>query len=208
MGGTTFTQVGYGRNVTDVFNVLVDDAIYHYGRDSYNGTISTTSLGYEIDLNKYPKLAKALKKNDWKVIDEYDKILHPEKRISTFTRELAYYNSFTPKWNEIKETVARVKGVQNLKQFVVVEKSKLNQRLPFRTEVFTTKAEAKTAAKTKTLTAKENVYVLQLRSDNSKVKIGAFELCTDGKQFKSKRESKNKLYLPIYKFTFFVFAAE
>lgn len=208
MGGTTFTQVGYGQTAREAFDALVDEAIRYYGRDPYNGSISTTSLGYEIDLKKYPKLAKALKKNDWKVIDEHDELLHPEKRISTYIKEPAYYNAFEPKWHEINEVVPRKKGVQNLKRFVVVEKSKLNQRLSFYTEVFNTMSEAKAAAREKTLKLKENVYVLRLRSDNTQFKVGGFEFWTDGKQFKSPRQSKTRVYLSIYKFTFFVFAAE
>lgn len=208
MGGTTFTQTSYGTNVGEVFGALVNEAISYYGWDPYNGSISTTSLGCEIDLKKYPKLEKALKKNDWETIDEYDEILHPEKRISTYIKELAYYNAFEPKWYNIKETVIRKKGVQKLKRFVVVQKSKLNERLPFGTQVFETISDAKKAAKAKSLMTKENVYVLQMRSDNSKVKVGTFELLTDGKQFKSQRQSKTKVYLPVYKFTFFVFAAE
>lgn len=60
MGATNFVEImkGYD-NHNDAYQQAVDDAIYDYGNDPYNGTISTTS-GYDYlgevsrkDLEKY-----------------------------------------------------------------------------------------------------------------------------------------------------------
>ena len=44
MGATNFMAFGIGKTVDDAFTALVHEAIYEYGHDPYNGTISTTSL--------------------------------------------------------------------------------------------------------------------------------------------------------------------
>lgn len=205
MGGTTFEVVEYGTNVKEVFNSLYDNAKWEYGTDPYNGTISTTSLGREIIPND--KLKKALKKRDWKTLEEFDNELYPEKRVTRYIKELAHYEAYSTKWVDLKETVSRQKGVQTLKRFVVISASQVNNR-PFYLNTYDTLSEAKRVAKEKSLQNEEKVYVFQMRSDKSKVKIGAFDLQSDGKKYKSKRISKTKVYLPTYKFTFFVFAAE
>jgi hypothetical protein len=42
MGASWFKQTGYGTSLKDTYNNLRQDAEEEYGRDSYNGTISTT----------------------------------------------------------------------------------------------------------------------------------------------------------------------
>ena len=44
MGACNFIEFGEGKTAKDAFNVLVSEAIYDYGHDPYNGTISTTTL--------------------------------------------------------------------------------------------------------------------------------------------------------------------
>lgn len=44
MGATNFMAFGIGKTVDDAFAALVHEALYEYGHDPYNGTISTTSL--------------------------------------------------------------------------------------------------------------------------------------------------------------------
>lgn len=43
MGGTSFSNFGEGDNPQQVYDRLVSDAVYEYGSDGYNGTISTTN---------------------------------------------------------------------------------------------------------------------------------------------------------------------
>lgn len=45
MGAQPFTHLIEGSNPSECFERLVNDAIYEYGNDSYNGTISTCTLG-------------------------------------------------------------------------------------------------------------------------------------------------------------------
>ena len=81
MGAETYTINAKGTNVKKIFNNLVEEALYRHGHDSYNGTISTTSLGANIT-NKIPaNILKSSKKlsdfiNDW---ENNDSILFPEK---------------------------------------------------------------------------------------------------------------------------------
>lgn len=44
MGATNFITFGIGKTAEDAFAALVHEAMYEYGHDPYNGTISTTSL--------------------------------------------------------------------------------------------------------------------------------------------------------------------
>lgn len=212
MGGTTFEQVQYGTNVNQVFDALTKEAIYHDGNNSYNGTISTTSLGTEINLSKYPKLAKALEQKDFETMDEYyEDVLYPEKRVSNYISELAYYNVCKPEWVEEKENVTRKKGCKMLKEFGIMTQSKYDKNsISFKS--YPTLTEAKKNAKQLSLKENEDVIVFQYRSvqdglRKEKVKLGKFKLVSEGKQNETKVKSKNKAYMPVYKFTFFVFAA-
>lgn len=44
MGACNFIAFGKGKTAREAFDMLVDEALYVYGHDAYNGTISTTSL--------------------------------------------------------------------------------------------------------------------------------------------------------------------
>ena len=71
MGATNFDHVVSGYNVREVFDDLVEDAIFENGNDSYNGTISTCSLGRcKLQFEKYSesnlkKAYKFVESNDW-----------------------------------------------------------------------------------------------------------------------------------------------
>ena len=45
MGGVNFIKKTYSYSAEEAFKQLYDDAVREHGRDSYNGTISTCSLG-------------------------------------------------------------------------------------------------------------------------------------------------------------------
>lgn len=42
MGACTFQTSAYGKSIQEAYKNAVDDAVYEYGADTYNGTISTT----------------------------------------------------------------------------------------------------------------------------------------------------------------------
>lgn len=44
MGACNFITFGRGKTADDTFAALVHEAMYEYGHDPYNGTISTTSM--------------------------------------------------------------------------------------------------------------------------------------------------------------------
>ena len=44
MGACNFIEFKVGKTARDAFDELVEDSVYEYGHDPYNGTISTTSL--------------------------------------------------------------------------------------------------------------------------------------------------------------------
>jgi hypothetical protein len=52
MGGTDFEDYAFGKTVRDAYDAAVKSAIWEYGHDPYNGTISTTDGFVEI---KCPK---------------------------------------------------------------------------------------------------------------------------------------------------------
>ena len=44
MGACNFIEFGEGRNVREAYATLVEEAVFEYGHDPYNGTISTCTL--------------------------------------------------------------------------------------------------------------------------------------------------------------------
>lgn len=44
MGACNFIEFSLGKTADEAFDRLVHEAMYEYGHDQYNGTISTTSL--------------------------------------------------------------------------------------------------------------------------------------------------------------------
>lgn len=45
MGGCSFSVSAKAKKPRDAFNELVEEAVYMYGHDPYNGTISTCEIG-------------------------------------------------------------------------------------------------------------------------------------------------------------------
>lgn len=53
MGATNFFESAEGKTAQEAFDLLQEEAVYWYGRDPYNGTISTCALA-----NKKPKVVQ------------------------------------------------------------------------------------------------------------------------------------------------------
>jgi hypothetical protein len=74
MGTSNFGNMAVGRfkSASEAYNTLVEDALYEYGHDSYNGTISTTG-GFimEKDFPRYE--SKAFYKWQDKTIEKAQK---------------------------------------------------------------------------------------------------------------------------------------
>lgn len=52
MGAYSFHDVGKGNTAAEAYRAAVDDALFEWGHDAYNGTISTTSGYVKIPLEE------------------------------------------------------------------------------------------------------------------------------------------------------------
>lgn len=203
MGATVFTMNAKGRNVNEVFDSLYEEAIMMHGHDSYNGTISTTSLSNEVNI------PENIKKNREK-LSEYindeknDRKLYPSKWETTYA-DLgpSHYEAFTPTWVDDKRTPQRQNGVKTINEFSLVTKKDGR----YVRGTYKTLTEAKRAAKEAALARKEAITIKKHRSNGDRFTWGHFELTSDGKEYKSARKAKNKIYMPINEYIFFVYAA-
>jgi hypothetical protein len=63
MGGCTFTTEARGKTLREAYGNAVQDALYEYGHDPYNGSISTTDGAVDIS-DCFPKGIRAATKRD------------------------------------------------------------------------------------------------------------------------------------------------
>lgn len=210
MGATTYTIKAKGANVKEVFNSLVDDAVYEYGHDSYNGSISTTSLSKEIKLpqeilkgkNKYKKIYEYFDKNEDK--------LFPSKWETTYAvLGVNHYEAFAPEWVENEDIPERENGVKTIAKFSIMleEEAYMKTRAYQAHNKYETLGEAKREAKAMALKFGQNVTIKKHRSNGEMFQLGHMNLISDGKEYKSARTAKTKIYKPIYEFMFFVYAS-
>jgi len=81
MGACDFQTFGFGKTVQDAFKDAINTAYYEQGHDSYNGTISTTSLRYT-NLYNAPKYGtKAWDKFINEYFDKYGQPGYAEKWV-------------------------------------------------------------------------------------------------------------------------------
>lgn len=123
MGAELFTMSAKGNDVKEVFDNLVEEAIYMHGNDPYNGTISTTSLANEIRLPKEVQKSKDKKKALGEVLmeDQYFGFIHKwETRYADLG--VVHYESYVPKWVADTHKPKIEKGVRTEKKFSVVKK--------------------------------------------------------------------------------------
>ena len=208
MGATTYIEKALGQDVEEVFNTLVSEAEYFHGHDPYNGTISTTTLHRELNLSK--DLIKAVKNGNWQVMEENDRKLYPAKWETNYIKEIKHYEAFTPTWVADKDTPRREKGVKTLTQYAIMtvtnEKYTTNG-VYARIRTYAKLTDAKREAKELAISSGRNVIIKQVRSNGDLFKIGQMNLVSDNKVYKSARKTKTKTYLPVYEFTFFVYAS-
>lgn len=200
MGAVTFELETIGNDVNEEFNNLVEEAIHGYGNNPYNGTISTTSLGSEIELTN--EIKKLFKNEDY---DKLYRIFYPEKRYTQYTKETDHFKRYVPKWEDNREVVRRKKGVRTIKQYSLKPKKYLGPRIHKRYDSI---GEAKRAAKKLSIEYGTSIEIVQHRSNGDTFRLGEMSLQTDGKKFRTQRTVKSAVYLPVYKFTFYVCAAE
>lgn len=204
MGATTYTIKASGRNINEIFNALSEEARHRYGYDSYNGTISTTTLGSDITNKISVDILRNKKKlidfmNDW----ENDSVIYPIKGETTYINlGIDHYKAYTPTWNADKQTPKREKGVTTLQRF-----SYGIEGTSQRSRQYETLSEAKKDAKNYIKVMKQTITLYQHRSNGTKFIVGHFELTSDGKEYKSARKSQAKIYMPINEFILFVYAA-
>ena len=72
MGAQNFYHIIEGYSAGEAFDELFSDAIYKKGHDSYNGTISTCSLGYVKKMSSSGKYTKSILKKAMKYMEEDD----------------------------------------------------------------------------------------------------------------------------------------
>ena len=210
MGATTYTIIGKGTNVREVFNSLVDDSICYHGIDPYNGQISTTTLGREVKLPEDILQAKDRNNKIYDYVDDNDRRMYPTKRKSNYANlGVHHYRAFTPEWEDDEEVVKRQNGVRTIDRFSVVAKKDANRktRTSQANDSFLTLRDAKREAKEMALKYGESMTIKKHRTNGDMFTLGHMNLVSDGKEYKTARKAKNKLYKPIYEFMFFVFAS-
>lgn len=200
MGAVLFELEVKGNDVGKEFEQLQREAIYEYGNDPYNGTISTTSLDKEIRLTD--SIKEMFKKKNY---DELDRIFYPEKRCTQYTKEVDHFKRYAPKWENGRETVKRQKGVTTIKKYGLKSDIYLGGHSY---KKYNTITEAKKAAKQLSIELGADITIVQYRSNGDTFSLGKMELQTDGKEFRTKRTVKSAVYLPTYKIKFYVYAAE
>lgn len=201
MGATLYIEEAMGTNVKELFNQLVEEAKNNYGDNSYNGSISTTKLGRKVNFSN---------EENEKDIYQSSKFF-PEKRQTNYSETgIDHYKAFTPKWVKEEVSPKKEKGVRQVQKFsVMLTKYASKQTKRYMAEnSFDTLTEAKQKAKEMALIFEQDVTIKKHRSNGEMFEIGKFELISDGKKYKSSRKSKSKVYKPVKKYMFFVFAAE
>lgn len=190
MGATTYTVTAQGTSIEEVFEELRQNDLMRYGYEPYNGTSSTTSLGKKIILGNH---------ENYEDLSE-DKLFSEKFFTNYVDLGISHYEAFTPKWINDLETPKRVKGVKTLQKFSVSVGGRRFRELD-------TLSAAKTEAKELSLRFGESATIKKVRSNYSSFKLGEMKLVSDGKEYKSARKSKTKIYKPIHNFVLFVYAS-
>lgn len=126
MGAVDIITFGEGTNYKDVFNQLVQEAIYEYGNDSYNGTISTCRIG-NYSCEKFADVySPSIEKKAYKIardrIDDMAKCDCEAFDLGVIRYEIIKVKKSLPKINKVaiyKQQYAVIKIDGNGKESVV-----------------------------------------------------------------------------------------
>lgn len=208
MGATTYTITAQGNNVREVFNELVEEALHMYGHDSYNGTISTTTLSNKLNLPKEVQNAKNKKKamNKFLMNDgDFGFVSKWETRYVNLGP--VHYESYVPQWVADAHKPKIEKGVKTEKKFSVVRSQNIVATRSQAGNEFQTITEAKKYAKEQALKTGEDFTIMQHRSNGRIFQVGHMNLIADGKTYKTPCKLKTKFVKPVNEYIFFVYAA-
>ena len=125
MGAISFVEAINASSAREGFNKLVKEAIYSHGNDSYNGSISTCSLGRITKLAD--KYTKSVEKKAWKKIEAEDNGVKWEARcldLGIVGYEIISAKKIAPKTQEKAKFVTKFvvchnayPGVSDVKYF-------------------------------------------------------------------------------------------
>lgn len=200
MGAQNFSIVGYGTSPREVFDGLVQDAEYEYGHDSYNGTISTCSLG---------RMKKVADKYTKSVDDKAHKIIEDEDYGEKWEARVLDLGVVRYELYSAKKVTHKAKRVAEYRQrFVVLNidpfgKDKVVSH-------FATKKEADDEALRLIAKYPKNDYAVAKRSININ---NGDDIVTDFKTEKKIRASKPKsvpkgsILREVHKYVFYGWAA-
>lgn len=89
MGASNFSLSYVGKNVQEAYKDAVADALYEYGHDPYNGTISTTHGFHLFDKKDHPRYGtKAFSKWEDEILGEKGRRLGIEKWLKAAAVEV------------------------------------------------------------------------------------------------------------------------
>lgn len=193
MGACSFIEVAYAGSAREAFDSLVKDAIREYGNRSYNGTISTCSLGRTV--KTFEKYSKTNEDKAYKLIekDNYGEKWYA-KAIDLGT---VYYEVIT-----IKKLASKKEKPKWTMMYVV--------HYGERTKLFKTKTESDAEAIRLLKNGEKDVYVSKEYTNLVKGSEIVSEFKIEKKQSKTKPKSlkSNQTCKEIHKYMFYGFAAE
>lgn len=79
MGACEFSDISFGKDAQDAYGKAVSEALYEYGHNSYNGTISTTSGFVEVKLPRSMSVDE-LREMTFELRDSTDFLTLPVRR--------------------------------------------------------------------------------------------------------------------------------
>lgn len=198
MGSVAFCKLVEGRDIEEIFDKLVDDAIRIHGDDSYNGTISTCSLVNRA-MKTYSKYNEENEETAYKWIEEVEQF--GEKWEARYVDlGIIGYDVISVKKKTLRP------NVEYKMQYCVYQIKGLEEKVLL-THKDTKKAADDEAIKYALLGKKVCVEKNYVKTKGSAITT-EFEITT--KRYKNKpkmKESENKKIVPIKKFYIYGWAA-
>lgn len=181
-----------GLNIHTLFNDIVQETLITDGNDPYNGSITTTNLGYDVTHHYQKVPTEELNK-----LEDNENIFTSKWNTNYATEPLGYLNEEkSVEFIKVKPTYAIKKGVTWLPKFHYPFLSLRDCDLP---EHITTIAQAQKHLVDQG-TAYPKTYIMQYRSDGRKYIVSRIE-----KKYDDKPKHKDQPHLT--RVLFFVYAA-